>query len=150
MNDSLAMGRVQRISNLDAKRQNHLRIERAPRDTLFQSHPFQQLHGNERLAVLFADVVNGADVRVIEGGSSLGFALKAGERLGIAGYLIGEELEGNKTVKPSIFSLVDHAHATATELLNDAVVGDGLADHSAEILGAQVRQVNEAHGRGSA
>jgi hypothetical protein len=35
---------------------------------------------------------------------------------------------------------------TAAQLLDDAVVGDGLADHRAEILGPMVEQVNEASG----
>ena len=33
------------------------------------------------------------------------------------------------TSEAEIFSLIDHTHAAATELLEDAVVRDGLADH---------------------
>jgi hypothetical protein len=32
-----------------------------------------------------------------------------------------------------VFSLVDHTHPATTELLNDAVVRDGLADHALTI-----------------
>jgi hypothetical protein len=46
-------------------------------------------------------------------------------------------------MKPCVLSLVDNTHAPATELLYDAVVRDGLADHLAEILGLGVGQVNE-------
>ena len=34
-----------------------------------------------------------------------------------------------------VLGLIDHAHATASELLDDAVVRDGLADHSRECSG---------------
>jgi hypothetical protein len=39
----------------------------------------------------FADVVNGADVGVIEGGSGLGFTAEAGQGLRIFGDVIGEK-----------------------------------------------------------
>jgi hypothetical protein len=39
--------------------------------------PVQKLHGNERLSVLLADVINGADIGVIQRGRGLRFASKA-------------------------------------------------------------------------
>ena len=33
-------------------------------------------------------------------------------------------------MESGVFSLIHHTHTAATELLNDAVVRDGLADHS--------------------
>ena len=87
-------------------------------------------------AVLFADVINRADVGVIERGCGLGFALETGERLRIAGNFIGQELEGDKAMQPGVFRLVDNAHATAAELFDDAIVRDGLADHWSRILRA--------------
>jgi len=49
----------------------------------------------------------------------------------------------DKTPKLDILSLIDHTHPSAAELLDDAVVRDGLADHWAEILGREAGQVNE-------
>jgi hypothetical protein len=54
-----------------------------------------------------------------------------------------QELQSHKTVQLHIFGLVDHTHAAAAQLLDDAVVRDGLPDHCAEILGLEVGQVNE-------
>ena len=46
-----------------------------------------------------------------------------------------QELEGDEAMQPRVLSLVDDSHPAAAELLEDAVVGDGLADHCAEMLG---------------
>jgi len=40
-----------------------------------------------------------------------------------------EETQGDEAAQPRVLGLIDHAHATATEPLDDAVVRDGLVDH---------------------
>jgi hypothetical protein len=47
---------------------------------------------------------------------------------GSLGHLIGEEFQSDKTIQAGILSLVDHTHTPATEFLDDAIVGDGLAN----------------------
>jgi hypothetical protein len=71
---------------------------------------------------------------VIQGGSSLGFALETRECLGVAGNFLGQKLEGYKSVEPRVLGLIDHAHAAA-QLLNNAVVRNGLPEHWKRILG---------------
>jgi hypothetical protein len=43
---------------------------------MLQRLAFQKLHGDERLAVMLANLVNRADVRVIEGESGASFSLE--------------------------------------------------------------------------
>jgi hypothetical protein len=50
------------------------------------------------------------------------------------GYLVRQKLQGDEAVQLYILGLVDHTHPAATELLDEAVVRDGLADHWALIL----------------
>jgi hypothetical protein len=69
-----------------------------------------------------------ANIGVIQRGGSLGFALKTSEGLCISGHFFRQEFESDKTVETNVLGLVDHTHATTTELLDDAVVRDGLAD----------------------
>jgi hypothetical protein len=62
--------------------------------------------------------------------------------------IFGEKLQGDKAPKLGIRGLVDDAHAPATELLDDPVVRDGLADHGwrrtqGAVLGMRGSRVNE-------
>ena len=93
----------------------------------------QKLHGDERLAVLLADVMNRADARVIQRRCGLGLTSKPLQGLAILGHAFRQELKGDKAVQPRVFGLVDNTHAAATELLDDAVVRDGLANHGVEV-----------------
>jgi hypothetical protein len=74
------------------------------------------------------DVVNRADVGVIQRRSGTGFALKPLQCLGIVGDLRGEKLEGYITAEAGILRFVNDTHATATQFLGDAVMRDGLSD----------------------
>src|SRR5579862_1489891 len=96
---------------------------------MLQGDAVEKFHGDKGFAVLIADVIDGANVGMVESGCSLGFALKAGESLGIAGNSFGKEFQGNKTAKARVFGFVDDSHATATKLFGDVVVRDGLANH---------------------
>jgi hypothetical protein len=42
--------------------------------------------------LVFADVMNGADIRMVESGGGLGFALEAGEGLRVVGEIFREKL----------------------------------------------------------
>ena len=94
---------------------------------------------------LLPDFMDRADVGMIQSGSSLRFALEAAQRLWIFGDLVGQEFQGDKAVQLQVLGLVNHAHPAAAELLDDAVVRDGLADHGWHVRsGCNVRDVAEA------
>ena len=69
--------------------------------------PSRQLHGDEGPAVFFADVVDGADVGMVEGGGGFGFAAKAAERLGIFGQIVGKKFQSDEAVESGVLSFVD-------------------------------------------
>jgi hypothetical protein len=74
------------------------------------------------------DVVNRADVGVIQRRGGTGLALKPLQCLGIVGDLRGEKLEGYITAEAGILRFVNDTHATAAQFLGDAVMRDGLSD----------------------
>ena len=112
-------------------------------DDVLQGIPFQILHRDEGCVVFFANLVNGADVRMIQGRRGLGFALKAAECLWVFGYLFGQKLEGHEAAELHILGLVDDTHSATTEFFDDAVVRDCGADeriragHLLHILGLE-------------
>ncbi len=63
------------------------------------------------------------------GGCSLRLALKAGQCLGVSGDFIWQELEGDEAMQPGVLSLVHYTHPAAAQLLDNAVMRNGLADH---------------------
>src|SRR5437868_4642116 len=104
---------------------------------MFQRHAVQKLHDDERLTLVLADFVNGADIGMVQCRGSLRFALEAGQSLGILGYIVGQELERDETAEFGVLSLVHHSHTATSDLFDNAVVRNGLLDHS--LLGTSRR-----------
>ena len=128
MNDALGVGGVERVGNFDAEIEEKLQIHGAAADGMLQSFAVETFHGQVGLAVGFADVVNGADVGMIQRGGGARFAAEAFERLRVFGQFIGEEFQRDEAAEVGVLSLVNHAHAATAEFFDDAVVRDGLAN----------------------
>ena len=80
------------------------------------------------LAVFLINFVDGADVRMAQGRSSLSFAPESIKRLRIARDIIRQKLQCYEPVKPGVLSFINDAHSSATELFDDAVVGNRAAE----------------------
>jgi hypothetical protein len=66
---------------------------------------------------------------VIESGSRASFHAEPLQRLLVPRKVLGEKLQRDMTAEVQILSLVDYAHATASEPAYDFVVRDSLSDH---------------------
>ena len=87
-------------------------------------------------AIHAADVVNTADVRMVQRGDRPRLALEARPRLGVAGEFTSEDLDGNSAIKASIAGFVDLARAA----------GAKRGDH---LIGAESNAGVEGHARRS-
>jgi hypothetical protein len=96
---------------------------------VLQRHPVQKLHGDEGLSVLVVDLINRADVGMVQCRRGLSFPLKAGQGLRIFGNLVRQELQGDEAVQLYVLGLVDHTHPAAAKFVDDAIVRNSLADH---------------------
>ena len=119
-----------------------------PEIRCFSVAPSRNSMAMKGLSVLFANLVDGADVGVVQRRCGFGFAPKTDESLRVFGYIVWKEFQGDEAIKFDVLGLVDHAHAAATELFDDAVVGNGTAEywcgisHWRRMLGCAYRQVN--------
>src|SRR5580658_6166065 len=134
VDDSLSMRGIEGIGNFDGERENHFRFQRMPADAVLQRHAVEILHDDEGLTFAFVNLEDHADVRVVQGRRRLRLTLEAGQSLRVPGDLIGEKFQGDEAMQLDIFSFVDDTHPPAAESFDDAIVGDGLADHSRKNL----------------
>ena len=95
---------------------------------MLQRQAIQKLHDDKRLILLLSNLIDRADIGMVQGGSCLRFPLKPGQRLGVFGYRIRQKLQCDEAVQLHVLSLVNNTHPATTELLDNAVVRDGFAD----------------------
>ena len=116
---------------------------------MLQSLAVEKFHRDEGFAVRFADIVNRADVGMVQGGGGLGFSLETREGLRIFRDVVRQEFQRDETMQADVFGFVHDAHAATAEAFQDAIVGKSLveervvAGHVVDILGCGKRQVNE-------
>ena len=92
----------QRARNLCRVSQSLLRRQRPPDEPLFQRFAFQVLHDQKIHAVLMANVMEAADVRMREFGNCLGFAFQPLFERNVRGEACGQNFNRNLAVQPRI------------------------------------------------
>ena len=137
VNDPFGVRGLQTVGHLERHREDLVHPQPLPEDALLQRLALEQLHRNEVLPLMLVDVVDGADVRMIQGGGRLGLPLESLQRMAVLGQLFGQELQGDGALEPGVLGLVDDTHAAAAELLQDPVVRYGLADAGAAAFGSE-------------
>src|SRR4029453_6438873 len=66
---------------------------------------------------------------MIQGGGGLCLALETLARRRIVEVRLGQDLQRDLAAQADVLGLVDDTHPASAELIDDAVVRDGLADH---------------------
>jgi len=128
VDDSFRVGGIQSIGNLDAQIEHRLDLHRLATDSVPQCLPLQQFHGDEASSIGLVDLVDRADVRVVQRGRSLGFPLEAAEGLRVVGNFVGKELQGHVATELQVFRLVYDTHAPAADHAKYAVMRNRLTD----------------------
>src|ERR1700756_3881850 len=121
------MRRIQRVRDLNSQIQHALHRQRSSADQVLQRLPVQKLHGDERLPLVFANLVDRADVGMVERRGGLRLALEPFECLAIARHAVGKKFQGHRTTQARILSFVHNAHTATTQLRDDAVMRNYLA-----------------------
>ena len=143
VHDVLRVGRLERIGHLRGQAHGIDNLERALLDARFQRIALNELHRDERprpvrcrrratLCIFrnrLINLVDGRNIRMIQHCRRLGLAVEAGAVVLARQGRCGQDLEGHVPVQFRVAGAIDNAHAAATELRFNAVVGEGGAGH---------------------
>src|SRR5262252_740505 len=88
---------------------------------LSQRLPLEQFHDEERLTSILTDVINGADIRMVQRGNGPCFSLKTFESNAARRIGAGEKLQSNVAVETRIPGAVYRTHTTGTKSRPDLV-----------------------------
>ena len=123
------MRRLQRVGELEPQVHNLRRRQRPALEPLLERLAFQQLHRDERPALVLVDVVDGADVRVIQGRGGAGFALEPLQRMRSRAKSSGRNLRATRRPSRVSSALYTTPIPPPPSFSSDAKVADRRADH---------------------
>src|SRR6185295_9681079 len=94
-----------------------------------------ELHREERMSAVFADLVHGDDVLVRESRRMTALTEEARVRLGVE-HVVAHHLHGDRAPRRLIARAIDRPHRAAPELRLDAIAADRVArrEHDAQTL----------------
>ena len=121
MGDAGAMRHIERRHDIDRHAQRLCRREGAPFEAVGQRLALEQLHDEERRAVVFANVVQRADVGVGQLGDRARLAIEPFAELRIRGECSGQDLDGDGPLESRISGFLDFTHTAGPEWRDDFI-----------------------------
>ena len=112
MDDAVAVCAIEGIGDLGRVVDDFVSRERPARQPRGQRFALEELHDQEGDAVLFAEVVQDADVRVVQRPDDAGFAIEALAQLRVGRELRGQDLDRDLTIEAGVDGAVHMAHAS--------------------------------------
>ena len=131
VDDALVMGLAQAGGHLAGDLQGLLRLQRSAPELVLERLAVHELHGDIGPVLVLADLVDGADVRVVQGRGGLGLDEETLFEVGRVHEVRRQELQGHRPLELEVLGLVDDPHAAVAELLDDLVLAgdDGPGPH---------------------
>ena len=128
MNDAHVVGGLECIRDLPGNRQRLVDRHRTVDQPVGERRSLDQFQ-NQRLdtAAVF-ESVDAGDVRVAERCERAGFTLEAGDPLGVARHLVGQNLQRDVSPQPAVAGAVNLAHAACAKGRDDFVRAEPGAD----------------------
>jgi hypothetical protein len=129
VDNAFGMRRIEAVGDLNADLQQLGNLDGPPGDPVLERLALQQFHGDKRPAFELADVVNRADIRMVERRGCARFAMKPLDRLRIMRNIFGEKFQRDIPAQARVLGFIDDAHAAAAKFFDDAVMRNGLTEH---------------------
>ena len=120
MNDAFRVGCIQRVGHLDAQRQRSRDIERLAADVLAKRLAVQQLHHQEWMARRLTDVVNRANIGMIQRRSRPRLALETLSR-SLRRKSLRQNFDGYVAMQPRVPRAIHLAHPALADGREDFV-----------------------------
>ena len=77
VDDSLGVGGIQCVGNLNSQAEQNVEFDGPSGNAMLQRHAVQKFHGDKRLGSALADLMNGANIGMIEGRGRTRFPAEA-------------------------------------------------------------------------
>ena len=121
MHDTLPVGLVQRVGNLDGVFQTLIEWQPSLLQPLLERVALDVLHDEVVEAVLFTDIVERTDVGMVQATDRTGLTLEAFPALGIVGEVFGKDFDGDGAVQAGVGGAIHLSHSTGTNERRDFV-----------------------------
>ena len=121
MDDALPMGLIEGIGDFDGVLNGLFDRKGSFLQAHFERLAFEVLHDEKGHAILLADVVEGADVRMLERGNRPRLALEPFLELWMPGAILGKDFDRDDAIEPRVARAIHLAHAARADAGNDFV-----------------------------
>ena len=136
MDDAARVGGLEGEGDASGIAQRLTDRQRTARQALGERVAGHELHDEEMRVAFLAGLVNRGDVGVVQGRERPGFALEAGQSIGVGRQLLRQDLDRHFPPELGVLGEIDLAHATLAELGGDPEVRQRPADQDGMILTA--------------
>ncbi len=115
------MGFIERAGDLHADLEDLIEGQAPALQPVGERFAFEVFHHQVMGAVLMADVVQGADIRIVQTGDGARLNLEPLATFGAARQLCGQDLDSDGAVQAGIAGAVDFAHTAGADGRKDLV-----------------------------
>ena len=130
MDDPFVVGLFERLRDLLREGKAFSKGKRPGFEAFCQGRTGDELHDEGSRATALLEAEDRGDVRVVELGQELCFALESGETLFVLGECGWQDFDRDLALEARVRGAVDLAHPSFAELGGDLVGAESLADHS--------------------
>src|SRR5215813_4697013 len=121
MDNSRLVRRRERRGDLNGDVERGYRRHPPFSQNLSQRQPFNEFGGDEMRRVEIADLVNGDDIRMVEGAGGFGLLLESEQSLIVFGALFEQQLERDLSFESRVAGQIDLPHPAGADRRNDLV-----------------------------
>ena len=128
VDDVPLVGELEGVAERRDDGERFLRAQPVVDEQAAEIRPVDILHEQEVEIAPLPELMDGHDVRVVQGGQGLGFGFEALGEFRVGRERLREELEGDEAVEGLLAGLEDRPHAAPADELDDLKVGEGGGD----------------------